>query len=502
MNRESNLHVLILEDLPSDVELIQRELNTVFKNYSVHVVDTENDYVKALETFKPDLIVSDYQMHTFDGLSALKIQQNKYPNIPFIILTGSMNEEVAVECMKAGADDYVIKGHIKRLGQAILNAQEKKRNELDRINNENKLRKSELKFRLLADNNYDWDFLADTNGKWLYVSPACKKITGFGNKELLNDRTVFYDMILPEYRSRIKKHFESETELESSVEDLEFPIINRNNEVKWINHCCNPVFNESGNLVGRRGNNRDITKRKQIDNDLKTALDSALKANTIKTLFLANMSHEIRTPLTSILGNADFIEDQLMGNSNEHIKECFKSIKDSGDRLMNTVLGILDLSLIESGDYPHNPKSVQLSKIIENVITQYRSMADEKKIKLIYENKTVDVVVKADEYNLIKALSNLFGNAIKYTDKGHVAIKLDYDRNSFVLTITDTGVGIDEDYLKKIFDAFSQERNDFTVKYQGMGMGMAITKHCLELDGTSIEIDSKKDVGTTITLTF
>jgi len=158
--------------------------------------------------------------------------------------------------------------------------------------------------------------------------------------------------------------------------------------------------------------------------------------------------------------------------------------------------------LIESDNFPHNPKSVKLANIIETIIAKYKSIANEKKIKLSYENQAKDVVISADENNLIKALSNLIDNAVKFTDEGQVDIKLNYIHDDLVLTIADTGVGIDEDYLNQIFDPFSQERPDFTVKYQGLGMGMAITKHCLEIDGTSIIIHSKKDVGTTVVLTF
>jgi len=138
---EKKLHVLIVEDLPSDAELAERELRTVLKNYTVQVVETEEGFTQSLRTFKPDLIISDYQMPKFDGLSALKIIQEKSPLTPFVILTGSMNEATAVECMKAGADDYVIKEHIKRLGLAALNAMEKKKNEQERKQAEEEARK-------------------------------------------------------------------------------------------------------------------------------------------------------------------------------------------------------------------------------------------------------------------------------------------------------------------------------------------------------------------------
>ena len=122
---ENKLKVLILEDVPTDAELAQRELKNVLKNPIFEVVDTEQDFVKALKEFDPNLIISDYQLPTFNGLEALKIRQATAPNVPFVMLTGSVNEEIAVECMKAGADDYVIKEHVKRLGSAVVNTLEK-----------------------------------------------------------------------------------------------------------------------------------------------------------------------------------------------------------------------------------------------------------------------------------------------------------------------------------------------------------------------------------------
>lgn len=368
--------------------------------------------------------------------------------------------------------------------------------------NEDKLQESELRYKLLSVNNHTWEFILDAGGNWLYSSPACKKITGFSNKELLNDQNLFYDMILPDHSKRVLKHFDSEPGLSSSFEDFEFPIINRNKEIKWISHSCHPVFNDSGSIIGRCCNNRDITKYKKLMKDYKVTQAAVQNAKKITTLFLANISHEIRTPLTTILGNTDLIEELLIDSSNEDVKECFNWIRDSGERLMNTVHGILDLSLIESGNYPHNPKSIQFYKIIGTIIKKYKSIAHKKNIKLSYENQALDLVISADEGQLIKALSYLIDNAIKYTDEGQIDIKLKYINNDPVLTIADTGVGIDEDYLNRIFEPFSQERTDFIVKYQGLGIGMAITKHCLEASGASIVINSKVDVGTTIVITF
>ena len=146
---KEKIKVLILEDLSSDAELAEREIKAVLNNYKIVVADTEQGFIEALEDFKPDLIISDYQLPAFDGMKALQITRKKEEFIPFIILTGSMNEETAVECMKAGADDYVIKEHIKRLGAAILGALDKKKIRQERKQAEEALKDREEKINSL-----------------------------------------------------------------------------------------------------------------------------------------------------------------------------------------------------------------------------------------------------------------------------------------------------------------------------------------------------------------
>ncbi len=183
---ENKLKVLILEDLPSDAELAQRELRVVLKNDpTVKVVDTEDGFVKALKVFKPDLIISDYRLPTFDGLSALKIRQDISPYTPFVMLTGSVNEEIAVECMKAGADDYVIKEHIKRLGPAVLNSLEKKKNEQERRWAKKELISSEERLKILFESAPDAYYMSDLKGTFLDGNKAAEDLMGYKKEELI-----------------------------------------------------------------------------------------------------------------------------------------------------------------------------------------------------------------------------------------------------------------------------------------------------------------------------
>lgn len=181
------MRILLLEDMPADAELAVRELRKTFKRFEIKVIDDERSFIEALDTFKPEVIVSDYVMPSFDGLSALKIAQVKCPYKPFVILTGSMNEETAVKCMLAGADDYVIKEHIKRLGPAVTNAIKKKKIEYDHHVALGELRISEELNRSITETAADAIISINNEGNILSWNAAAQKMFGYSSEEMVSN---------------------------------------------------------------------------------------------------------------------------------------------------------------------------------------------------------------------------------------------------------------------------------------------------------------------------
>lgn len=166
-----SIRILFVEDVPTDAELAQREIKRVLNSAIFQRVETQEDFLTALETFQPDLIISDYRMPHFDGLTALRLAQERTPLTPVIILTGAINEDTAVECMKAGATDYVIKEHIKRLGQAVLHAMKEKQLRQERHRAEAALRESEERYRTMVQTLPDAITITDLTGNITYLSP-------------------------------------------------------------------------------------------------------------------------------------------------------------------------------------------------------------------------------------------------------------------------------------------------------------------------------------------
>ena len=182
------IRVLILDDLPSDADIAKRELKAVIKNPEFKVVDTEKDYVQALKTFKPQVIISDYTLPSFDGLSALNYKNDISPFIPFVLMTGSINEETAVEVMKTGADDYVIKEHVKRLGPAVLGAIKKKKVEQAKNQSQIALLNSELQNRSITETAADAMISINDQGMISSWNKAAEKIFGYSYSEILNKK--------------------------------------------------------------------------------------------------------------------------------------------------------------------------------------------------------------------------------------------------------------------------------------------------------------------------
>jgi DNA-binding NtrC family response regulator len=196
------IRILIVEDSPVDAGLVERALHESLESCEFRQVDTRQDYLRAIETFQPHLIVTDYTMPQFDGMTALKLAQQHAPLTPVIIWTSSINEDIAVQCMKAGATNYVLKDNIKRLGPAVLHALEEKKVLLERRQAEDKLRESEEKYRSIVETTTEWIWEMDLNGRHTFSNPSVTAILGYRLEELIEQTAV--SLLHAEDRSEVE----------------------------------------------------------------------------------------------------------------------------------------------------------------------------------------------------------------------------------------------------------------------------------------------------------
>ncbi len=191
MKKENLLKILFVEDSSSDLELAKRSLSKEGILFDYRVVEDETSYLNNIDEFTPEIIISDYKMPEFDGMKALKIAVRKCPKTPVIILTGSMSEEVSVECMKAGATDYIIKEHVAHLPFAVKEALKQKQTILEKEKTEDALRESELRFKQVSENARELIWEVNKEGLYTYLSPIVKELLGYESEEIVGIKYFF-----------------------------------------------------------------------------------------------------------------------------------------------------------------------------------------------------------------------------------------------------------------------------------------------------------------------
>ena len=277
-----------------------------------------------------------------------------------------------------------------------------------------------------------------------------------------------------------------------------------NGENRWWLISSAPKINEEGEMVGSIVICLDISDRKELEKELIIARENAEQLAKTKEIFLANMSHEIRTPINAILG----LSNQLTRHDLTVQQQGYLSaIQSATNSLLVIINDILDLSKIEAGKLSLNTIGFEWKSLLFDTFALFAYKAEEKGIRLTnsYTDNNISPVLMGDPYRLSQVLTNLIGNAIKFTEEGKVdvQIKLAEDKTDSQLIeigIIDTGIGMDESFVSRIFEKFIQENDSLNQKQVGTGLGMSICRELVSLMGGDIRVESKKGEGTKVIL--
>jgi PAS domain S-box-containing protein len=269
----------------------------------------------------------------------------------------------------------------------------------------------------------------------------------------------------------------------------------KSGKYRWFNAVGTTLRDENGLPLRIAGSIRDITERKQAEDALRMAINSAEKArkqaeiaNQAKSTFLANMSHELRTPLNGILGYTQILSRDKEITSKQ--LEGINIIQRSGEYLLTLINDILDLSKIEADRVELYPVDIHFAEFMQGIVELFQMRAEQKGISFIYEPlNTLPAGVRADEKRLRQVLINLLANAIKFTNLGGVCLRVGYNQGLLRFEIEDTGVGIPEEDLEKIFLPFQQSGDKYS-KAEGTGLGLSITKRIIEMMHGQLEVKS------------
>jgi len=377
----------------------------------------------------------------------------------------------------------------------------------ERLRAEEALRQSELKFRTVADFTYDWEYWRGTSGEMIWVSPSCKRISGYTAAEFMTDSSLTYRIVHPDDVPAFKRHLEDSASPGKGRCSLDIRIITRWGEVLWLNHKCESIAREDGTPLGRRVCNTDITDRKRMEFALAEARDVAEASSRAKGEFLANMSHEIRTPLNGILGMLQLMQG---GEAAKEQEQYADMALDAGRRLLGLLNDILDFSSMEAGRLALHRSPLRLRAMFDAVKKIFQMACSPKALSLSFRIwRGVPPVLLGDEARIRQILFNLVGNAIKFTAKGSVSVEawsmphpMTPGRVILHLSVSDTGIGIPDEQVEYVFKRFTQSDASFARKYEGAGLGLAIVKRLVDLMGGAIAVDSEVGRGTSIHLTL
>lgn len=251
---------------------------------------------------------------------------------------------------------------------------------------------------------------------------------------------------------------------------------------------------------------KDIKKRKETESELIIAKEKAEVSDKVKSEFLAQVSHEIRTPINTLLSFTGLIRDELSDKVEDDLKEGFGIIAASGRRIIRTIDLILNMSELQTKTYEPNNTTFNLMKdILIDLLEEFKIHTDKKGLKLNLSNDSdpSKLIFHKDRYSVSQIFVNLIDNAIKYTEKGEIKVSVYTNSNSnLCVDVSDTGIGISEEYLPALFDSFSQEEQGYTRKFEGTGLGLALVKNYCEINNASIQVESKKGAGSTFRIVF
>ena len=536
------LRLLIIEDSENDALLLERELRRGGYDLTSHRVDTPESMADALGNHTWDLIISDYTMPQFSGIAALQQLNESGMDIPFIVVSGSIVEDQAVAAMKAGAHDYMMKGNLKRLVTAIdrelrdaevrrqrKQAVEEVKRNLERMK---VLREIHLAVVSTLDLEAVLQILLENIGRVLPYLVTTVKLFRNGTAEL--ERVACHNINEEQWKSMKRKALDGlsriilenkipmtvsnvQTDPRSTVSDfarahglvsyLGVPLIAKDELLGLIAFYTKQEHSfydeEIEFLTTLAGQAAIAIHNARLYEQINKQVDEIKKSKRVKDEFLSVISHELRTPLNVTMGYTALLKDRCLGQINAGQEKALEKVISHSTDLLKMVNSILYATSLEAEVVGVNSARVSLPDLLEELKAEYtRSL--EKELTFSWEFSCDMPVVKTDRAKLKNILDNLVTNAIKFTEKGHVAVIGRYvsQSNSVEFRVSDTGVGIPEEKLPIIFEMFRQLDGSETRPYGGVGLGLFIAKKFAEMLGGKIDVQSEPDHGSTFTVTL
>jgi signal transduction histidine kinase len=485
------LRLLVAEDLPADAELLLAEVRRAGFLPIATVVDTAGKFLRALAD-DPEIVLCDYTMPEMTAPDALAILKEKAPDLPLIVVSGTMDEATCVNSLRLGAADYLLKDRLSRLGPAITRALA--RRELDRTARaaEQDRRETAIILDGLVQNSVAAISVRNLDGVTLVTNERHRRLYDTSRPLAALDPFDLDPGRVVEQEETFNVDGESRT-----YYAVRYPVVNAANE----------VFGVGSILV-------DITLQKRIEDDLRAArlelqeraerLDQAngelREVDRLKTEFVASVSHELRTPLTSIRGYAELLLDDADPDQANQQTRMLEVIDRNARRLLSLVEDLLLLSKVDSKTLAHRGEPVDLVELVHGATIVLQPISEAASVAIVTELHP-PLPVHGDREQLERVLFNLLSNAVKFSHPGHtVTVGGMVEGGGVVLTVSDTGLGVSAEELPNLFTRFFRSANDEAHNIPGTGLGLAVVREIVENHGGEVTMASTLGAGSTVTV--
>jgi signal transduction histidine kinase len=489
------VRVLLLEDSESDSLLIRSELEAVFGEVAVIAVSRLAEGLQKARENTLDVALLDLNLPDSTGIDTFNSIHRAAPKLPIIVLTGRKEGDLAREVLRRGAQDYLHKGTDvgPLLVRSIVNAIERQRLATERDFRTRQVQDSEARTRTIIEANADATVIVDQEGIIQFVNPMATQMFGRPEHELVGQPFGF-----PTAKGQV-------TELDIRHGDGSTGVAEmRVTELLWGDR---PAFLASLRDITQHKRTQEETLRLNVElerrvaertAELREAKERAESSDRLKSAFLATMSHELRTPLNGIIGFSEFLMDGKAGAINPKQKDYLNDVLNSGRHLLQLINNLLDLSKIEAGKMIFAPETFRISAALREVCSVVYPLAQRKNVEIHHHVVPAVDEVRLDLAKFKQVLYNLLSNAVKFNrERGKIDVFVDGSSDRFCLRVSDSGIGIKPEDVSKLFVEFQQLDSSLSRRYEGTGLGLALTRRIVGLQDGEIKVSSEVGKGTT-----
>ncbi|WP_293338914.1 ATP-binding protein [Microcoleus sp. CAWBG58] len=490
------IKILLVEDNPADADLLA-ELLEVSGGVQWELVSVEflHEAIAQLCKQNFDIVLLDLSLPDSRGLETLTRLREVAPDTAMVVMTGLDDEAIALESVRLGAQDYIVKGQITTplLVRTIRYA-------IERSQTFQMLRESERRFRAIFDSSFQLTKLLTPEGVVLEVNETALDFAGVRSQDIVG-RPIWQMAIWPQTRNFYEQlQFAIAKASRGEFFRSEIDLLGKNGQIVTVDFSLKPVKNETGQVLLLIAEARDISDRKRAEAEILKALAREKELSELRAKFVTMVSHEFRTPLTTIQFSAGLLQDYSAKWSEEKKSTHFVRIQLAIKRMTELLEDILVIGKIEANTLPFQPTSLNLEKFCRHLVEEQQlNDSNQHPIAFIHEGGNSDA--QMDEKLLRQMLGNILSNAIKYSPAGSsVSLRLNCQNGKAVFQVQDQGIGIPQADIERILETFYRATNVGTIS--GTGLGLAIVKRAVELHDGKLAIESQEGKGTTFTITL